>query len=128
MLNIILFLFYLFNFRIHSNLETGPSPSNTLQPNTNFSDTTGNTSCNINVESQTADTANNSDLEKSFESRKETPVKRKKIDHAGEMVNIMRENAAIRKEKYEKKQSSRHDDVELFYLCMAKIAKRLTKA
>lgn len=80
------------------------------------------------MESQSADTANNSDLEKSFESRKETSVKRKKIDHAGEMVNIMRENAAIRKEKYEKKQSSGHDDVELFYLSMAKIAKRLPKA
>ncbi|CAI6356239.1 unnamed protein product [Macrosiphum euphorbiae] len=54
-------------------------------------------------------------------------MKRKKSDHAGEMVNIMRENAAIRKERYEKKKSSGHDDVELFYLSMAKIAKRLPK-
>jgi len=99
-----------------------------LQPNADVcSDTTDNTSYNLNAESQ-PDTINNSDLEKSFESKKEMAMKRKKSDHAGELVNIMRENAAIRKERYEKKQSSGHDDVELFYLSMAKIAKRLPKA
>lgn len=55
-------------------------------------------------------------------------MKRKKPDHAGELVDILRENASIRKERNEKKQFSGHDDVELFYLSMAKIAKRLPKA
>jgi len=55
-------------------------------------------------------------------------MKRKKPNHAGELVDILRETASIRKERYEKKQFSGHDDVELFYLSMAKIAKRLPKA
>lgn len=103
------------NFRIHSRLKTGPAPSN-LKPN---SDVLSN---NLSAEFQ-PNIFDNSDLE----SKKET-MKRKKTDHAEEMVEIMRENASTRKERYEKKQSSGHDDVELFYLSMAKIAKRLPKA
>lgn len=57
------------NFRVHSNLETVPSPS-ISQPNADvFYDTTGNTSYRLNAESQ-PDTLNNWDLEKSFESIK----------------------------------------------------------
>lgn len=67
----------------------------------------------------------NLDLEKSFETKKEITMKRKNTYDAGEMVDILRENAYIREERYETKQSSGHDDVELFYLNMAKIAKRL---
>uniref|UniRef100_A0A2S2PUB2 BESS domain-containing protein n=1 Tax=Schizaphis graminum TaxID=13262 RepID=A0A2S2PUB2_SCHGA len=46
------------------------------------------------------------------------------------MVEIMRSNAAFRREKYEKTayNNMNHDEVELFYLSMAKIAKRLPKA
>jgi len=79
------FVFFKLNFRIHSNLETGPSP-NLQKPNTDvFSDTTGNTSNNLSVEPQ-PDIINNSDLERSFDSKKEMSMKRKKTDHAGEMV------------------------------------------
>lgn len=45
------------------------------------------------------------------------------------MVEIMKSNAAFRREKYEKRAyNMNHDEVELFYLSMAKIAKRLPKA
>lgn len=44
------------------------------------------------------------------------------------MIDISRETASLRKKRLEKKQFSGHDDVELFYLSMAKIAKRLPKA
>lgn len=54
--------------------------------------------------------------------------KRKKSDYTGDLVQIMRENASMRKERYEKKLSTSHDDVEMFYLSMAKIAKRLPKS
>lgn len=44
------------------------------------------------------------------------------------MVDIMRANAILRREKYEKRAYVNYDEVELFYLSMAKIAKRLPKA
>ncbi|KAL4142501.1 hypothetical protein QTP88_004947 [Uroleucon formosanum] len=44
------------------------------------------------------------------------------------MVEIMRANSNFRREKYEKKAYMNHDEVEMFYLSMAKIAKRLPKA
>lgn len=40
----------------------------------------------------------------------------------------MRENATMRKDRYEKKLLTRHDDVEMFYLSMAKIARSLPKS
>jgi len=55
------------------------------------------------------------------------PIKRKKFNYNEEMVEIMRSNAIFRREKYEKK-AYNHDEVELFYLSMAKIARRLPKA
>lgn len=58
----------------------------------------------------------------------QVPIKRKKSNFNEEIVEIMRSNATFRKEKYEKKAYMNHDEVELFYLSMAKIAKRLPNA
>lgn len=44
------------------------------------------------------------------------------------MVQIMRENALMRRERYEKKLAIGNDEIEMFYMSMAKIAKRLPKS
>jgi|UniRef100_A0A2S2PZS5 hypothetical protein len=44
------------------------------------------------------------------------------------MIEIMRSNSIFRRKKYEKKAHMNYDEVEVFYLSMAKIAKRLPKA
>jgi len=55
-------------------------------------------------------------------------TKRKKTNYNEEMVEIIRANLNFRREKYEKKAYMNHDEVEMFYLSMSKIAKRLPKA
>lgn len=59
----ILFYFILI-FRVHSNLETGSSPSNMQKPNDDdFSETTGNTLISLSIESQ-PDKISHSDVDK----------------------------------------------------------------
>jgi hypothetical protein len=54
-------------------------------------------------------------------------MKRKKSNCNEEMVEIMRSNATFKREKYEKNNYNMNQ-VELFYLSMAKIAMSLPKA
>lgn len=117
-------VFLNFIFRMHCSLETYQAPS--PKPNSDLTDTINNTINDLNTETQTlADSyvvENNPSFEKEFSN------KRKKSDYAGDLVQIMKENASMRRERYEKKLSASHDEVELFYISMAKIAKRLPKA
>jgi len=67
-------------------------------------------------------------LDHSLLTAQKAPTKRKKSNYNEEIVEIMRANSNFRREKYEKKEYMNHDEVEMFYLGMAKIAKRLPKA
>lgn len=66
------------------------------------------------------------ELDHSLLTAQKAPTKRKKSNYNEEMVEIMRANSNFRREKYEKK--AYNMNVEMFYLSMAKIAKRLPKA
>lgn len=65
----------------------------------------------------------------------ESPVpssKRKKIDPTIEMISILKDNTTCRTERREENKvleitHNQMDDVEMFYMSMAKIAKRLPK-
>lgn len=60
---------------------------------------------------------------------KKGPIKRKKTKNMEEISEIKRTNSTFTSsKKYENKAFMNHDEVELFYLSMAKIAKRLPKA
>lgn len=97
-----------------------------------MSDIENDTSCSL-PESQ-EDQPTNYELNHSLLTTQKGPIKRKKSNYNEEMVEIMRPNATFRREKYEEKaymkkfESSDLNQVELFYLSMAKIAMCLPKA
>lgn len=114
--------YFKFIFRLHSNIET-----QSLKQKSNA--VSNNCSNNLTEESQ-SDALADPDMEINHNliREKEFSIKKKKSDYAVDMVQIMRENSSMRKESYEKKLSAGHDDTELFYLSMAKIAKQLPRS